>query len=101
MDLVSMPTLERSTTLILPLNPTIGATIQNIGSADFGAGGNIPEIINAGVGIDPDIGFGRLLFDIDYDDVGNYLYYTGDSLWLHTHMGIQYQFPAILTLSAG
>ena len=85
----------------LPLNPTIGATIQNIGSADFGAGGNIPEIINAGVGLDPDIGFGRLLFDIDYDDVGNYLYYTGDSLWLHTHMGIQYQFPAILTLSAG
>ncbi|MHB8422060.1 MAG: PorV/PorQ family protein [Leptospirales bacterium] len=85
----------------LPLNPTIGASVQNIGTASFGQAGTLPQIINAGVGIDPDIGFGRLLVDIDYDDVANYLYYTGDSLWLHTHAGIQYQFPEILTLSAG
>ncbi len=85
----------------LPLNPTIGASVENIGTADFGAAGTLPQIINAGVGIDPDIGFGRLLVDVDYDDVANYLYYTGDSLWLHTHVGIQYQFPEILTLSAG
>ncbi len=85
----------------LPLNPTIGATVENIGTADFGAAGTLPQMINAGVGIDPDIGFGRLLVDVDYDDVANYLYYTGDSLWLHTHVGIQYQFPEILTLSAG
>lgn len=84
-----------------PLNPTIGASVQNIGTANFGQAGTLPQIINAGVGIDPDIGFGRLLVDVDYDDVGNYLYYTGDSLWLHTHAGIQYQFPEILTLSAG
>lgn len=84
-----------------PLNPTIGASVQNIGTANFGQAGTLPQIINAGLGIDPDIGFGRLLVDVDYDDVGNYLYYTGDSLWLHTHAGIQYQFPEILTLSAG
>ncbi|MCL4461241.1 MAG: hypothetical protein M1297_05955 [Nitrospirae bacterium] len=85
----------------LPLNPTIGASVENIGTASFGQAGSLPQIINAGVGIDPDVGFGRLLVDIDYDDVTNYLYYTGNSLWLHTHAGIQYQFPAILTLSAG
>lgn len=85
----------------LPLNPTIGAAVENIGTASFGQAGTLPQLINAGVGLDPDIGFGRLLFDVDYDDVTNYLYYTGDSLWLHTHVGIQYQFPAILTLSAG
>ncbi len=85
----------------LPLNPTIGASVENIGTADFGQAGTLPQMINAGVGLDPDIGFGRLLVDFDYDDVANYLYYTGDSLWLHTHFGVQYQFPAILTLSAG
>lgn len=85
----------------LPLNPTIGAAVENIGTASFGQAGTLPQLINAGVGLDPDIGFGRLLVDVDYDDVTNYLYYTGDSLWLHTHVGIQYQFPAILTLSAG
>jgi|UniRef100_A0A7C3LWZ8 hypothetical protein len=85
----------------LPLNPTIGAAVENIGTASFGQAGSLPQLINAGVGLDPDIGFGRLLVDVDYDDVTNYLYYTGDSLWLHTHVGIQYQFPAILTLSAG
>lgn len=84
-----------------PLNPTIGASILNVGTASFGAAGSLPQIINGGVGIDPDIGFGRLLADIDYVDVTNYLYYTGDSLWLHTRVGVQYQFPAILTLSAG
>lgn len=85
----------------LPLNPTIGASILNVGTASFGAAGTLPQIINGGVGIDPDIGFGRLLVDVDYVDVTNYLYYTGDSLWLHTRVGIQYQFPEILTLSAG
>ncbi len=85
----------------LPLNPTIGASILNVGTASFGAAGSLPQIINGGIGIDPDIGFGRLLADIDYVDVTNYLYYTGDSLWLHTRLGVQYQFPEILTLSAG
>lgn len=85
----------------LPLNPTIGATIENVGTADFGQAGTLPQLINAGVGLDPDIGFGRLLVDIDYDDVANYLYYTGESLWQHTHFGVQYQFPVLLTLSAG
>ena len=85
----------------LPLNPTIGASVENIGTASFGQAGSLPQFINAGVGLDPDIGFGRLLVDVDYVDVTNYLYYTGDSLWLHTHAGIQYQFPSILTLSAG
>lgn len=84
-----------------PLNPTIGASILNVGTASFGAGGTLPQIIDSGVGIDPDIGFGRLLADIDYVDVTNYLYYTGDSLWLHTRFGVQYQFPEILTVSAG
>ena len=85
----------------LPLNPTLGASILNVGTASFGDAGSLPQIINAGVGIDPDIGFGRLLADIDYVDVTNYLYYTGDSLWLHTRFGVQYQFPEILTVSAG
>jgi hypothetical protein len=85
----------------LPLNPTIGASILNVGTASFGAAGSLPQIINGGIGIDPDIGFGRLLADFDYVDVTNYLYYTGDSLWLHTRLGVQYQFPEILTLSAG
>ena len=85
----------------LPLNPTLGASILNVGTASFGDAGSLPQLINAGVGIDPDIGFGRLLADIDYVDVTNYLYYTGDSLWLHTRFGVQYQFPEILTVSAG
>ena len=85
----------------LPLNPTLGASVLNVGTASFGDAGSLPQIINAGVGIDPDIGFGRLLADIDYVDVTNYLYYTGDSLLLHTRVGIQYQFPEILTVSAG
>ena len=85
----------------LPLNPTLGASILNVGTASFGDAGSLPQLINAGVGIDPDIGFGRLLADIDYVDVTNYLYYTGDSLWLHTRLGVQYQFPEILTVSAG
>ncbi|EQD25208.1 MAG: hypothetical protein M1537_01000 [Nitrospirae bacterium] len=85
----------------LPLNPTLGASILNVGTANFGNAGSLPQLINAGVGIDPDIGFGRLLADIDYVDVTNYLYYTGDSLWLHTRFGVQYQFPEILTVSAG
>ncbi len=85
----------------LPLNPTLGAAVLNVGTPSFGNAGVLPQIINAGVGIDPDIGFGKLIADIDYVDVSNYLYYTGDSLWLHTRFGIQYQFPAILTLSAG
>ncbi len=85
----------------LPLNPSIGASILNVGTASFGAAGSLPQIINAGIGIDPDIGFGHLLADIDYVDLTNYLYYTGDSLWLHTRFGVQYKFPEILTLSAG
>ena len=85
----------------LPLNPTLGASILTVGTASFGDAGSLPQLINAGVGIDPDIGFGRLLADIDYVDVTNYLYYTGDSLWLHTRFGVQYQFPEILTVSAG
>ncbi len=85
----------------LPLNPTLGASILNVGTASFGDAGSLPQLINAGVGIDPDIGFGRLLADFDYVDVTNYLYYTGDSLWLHTRFGVQYQFPEILTVSAG
>ena len=84
-----------------PLNPTLGASILNVGTASFGSAGSLPQIINAGVGIDPDIGFGQLIADIDYVDITNYLYYTGDSLWLHTRFGVQYKFPYILTLSAG
>ncbi len=85
----------------LPLNPSLGASILNVGTASFGAAGSLPQIINAGIGINPDIGFGHLLADIDYVDLTNYLYYTGDSLWLHTRFGVQYKFPEILTLSAG
>lgn len=85
----------------LPLNPSIGASILNVGTASFGQAGSLPQIINAGVGINPDLGYGKLLADIDYVDLTNYLYYTGDSLWLHTRFGVQYQFPEILTLSAG
>lgn len=84
--------------LDLPLNPTIGFSGWNIGTAGFGNGGTLPEMFNGGVGISPDIGFGTLTVDADYDDLFNQ---TGWGAQDHIYAGVKYMFPAILGLSAG
>lgn len=84
--------------LDLPLNPTIGFSGWNIGTAAFGNGGTLPEMFNGGVGLSPEIGFGTLTVDADYDDLFNQ---TGWNSEDHIYAGVQYKFPEILGLSAG
>jgi len=54
------------------LKPSFGASIMNVGDLNFGAAGKIPQTINLGLAINPDISWSRsLTVAADYIDVLN------------------------------
>ncbi|MHB1287579.1 MAG: hypothetical protein ACYCYP_13705 [Leptospirales bacterium] len=80
------------------LDWTVGASEQSIGTADFGAGGTLPEMTNAGTGLVITPGYGTLTADLDYDDVFNQ---TGWGVQNHVCIGLRYNFPEVWGVSAG
>ena len=59
--------------LPLPLKPSIGATIQNIGDIDLKEAGMIERQVNVGVALQPDLGIGTLTLAVDMMDAGKNL----------------------------
>jgi hypothetical protein len=54
------------------LRPALGASLMNIGDLDFGDAGTLPQTVNAGISINPEISWSRsLIVGVDYIDVFN------------------------------
>jgi len=60
------------------LRPSVGLSVMNIGDLDFKAAGVLPQTINVGIAVNPNIEtFRSLIFGLDYVDITNN--YTEDT----------------------
>ncbi len=86
--------------LPLPLAPSVGVTVQNIGDADLGDAGILPQQINAGIALQPSLPFGRLTLVADMLDLTKELG-TDNDMAKRLHAGAEFAFPSVLSLRAG
>ncbi|MFZ5864067.1 MAG: hypothetical protein ACOYXR_14680 [Nitrospirota bacterium] len=84
----------------LPLSPSVGVAVQNIGDVDLGDAGILPQQINMGVALEPSLGFGRLTLAADMLDVTKELGADND-MGKRLHAGAEFAFPAVLSLRVG
>ncbi len=87
-------------TLPLPLNPSLGATVQNIGDIDLGDAGKLKQQLNAGLALRPTFPFGSLTLALDMVDVTGNIGSDQDKA-KRLHAGAEYRFPRVLALRAG
>lgn len=86
--------------LPLPLSPSVGVTVQNIGDVDLGDAGILPQQVNAGIALEPSMPFGRLTLAADMLDMTKALG-TDNDMAKRLHAGAEFAFPAVLSLRAG
>lgn len=82
------------------LNPSLGLTVQNIGDIDLGDAGLIKQQVNLGLGLAPELPFGKLILALDLMDASRNLGEDDDTA-KRLHAGVEYRFPVILAVRAG
>lgn len=82
------------------LKPSVALVVQNITDLDFEELGVIPQTVNIGASINPDLWILKTTFAIEIDDLTKQ-FEGDDDLYKRTHLGAEFRFPMILTLRAG
>lgn len=86
--------------LPLPLKPSVGVTVQNMGDVDLGDAGELPQQINMGVALQPSLPFGTLTLAADLVDITTELG-TDSDMGKRLHTGAELKFPAVFSVRAG
>lgn len=83
-----------------PFNPSVALVLQNISDLDFGELGEIPQQLNAGIGINPEFWIlsSSLVFEVnDLTKNGG----RDNDLYKRVHLGMEVRFPMTIALRAG
>lgn len=82
------------------LSPSFAVVLQNITDLDFGPLGEIPQQLNIGAAVNPNLGILKTTLAVEIDDVTKNV--DGDKdLYKRAHLGAEIRFPMILALRAG
>lgn len=82
------------------LSPSIGFNLQNVTEVNLGDAGTLPQQLNVGVALKPNVGFGKLVLALDVVDISRQIG-TDDDLYKRVLAGAEYSFPMLLALRAG
>ena len=82
------------------INPTLAIVLQNITDLDFDQLGELPQQLNVGVAINPDLWILHTTFALEVDDITKEVG-TDDDMYKRVHLGAELRFPAILAVRAG
>ncbi|MBI5096777.1 MAG: conjugal transfer protein TraF [Nitrospirae bacterium] len=83
-----------------PLRPSIGLVLQNIGDLNLDKAGKIPQQLNAGVSIHPDLWIFKNTLALDIVDLTKNVE-GEDDFYKRVHMGAEIKLPYILSLRVG
>ena len=83
-----------------PLRPSIGLVLQNIGDLNLDEAGKIPQQLNAGVSIHPDLWIFKNTLALDVVDLTKNVE-GEDDFYKRVHMGAEIKLPYILSLRVG
>ncbi len=83
-----------------PLKPSIGLVLQNIGDLNLDDAGEIPQQLNAGFSIHPDLWIFRNTLAFDIIDLTKNVE-GEDDFYKRVHMGAEIRLPYILSLRVG
>ncbi len=83
-----------------PLKPSVALVVSNITDLDFKELGKIPQQVNIGASINPDLWILKTTFAVEIDDLTKNV--EGDNdLYKRAHLGAEFRFPMILAVRAG
>lgn len=82
------------------IKPTFAIVLQNITDLDFDQLGILPQQLNVGVSINPDLWILHTTFALEVDDITKEAG-TDDDMYKRVHLGAELRFPAILAVRAG
>src|SRR3990170_3440233 len=83
-----------------PLRPSIGIVLQNIGDLNLDEAGEIPQQLNAGISIHPDLWIFKNTLALDVIDLTKNVE-GEDDFYKRVHMGAEIKLPYVLSLRAG
>lgn len=83
-----------------PLRPSIGIVLQNIGDLNLDEAGKIPQQLNAGISIHPDLWIFKNTLALDVVDLTKNVEGEND-FYKRVHMGAEIKLPYILSLRVG
>ncbi len=82
------------------IKPTLAIVLQNITDLDFDQLGELPQQLNVGVAINPDLWILHTTFALEVDDITKEVG-TDDDMYKRVHLGAELRFPAVLAVRAG
>lgn len=82
------------------IKPTLAIVLQNITDLDFDQLGKLPQQLNVGVAINPDLWILHTTFALEVDDITKEVG-TDDDMYKRVHLGAELRFPTILAVRAG
>ncbi len=84
----------------LPLRPSIGAVLQNVGDLNLKDAGKIPQQLNVGISIRPDFWILRNTLALDMVDVTKKIKEEKDT-YKRVHVGAELKLPYLFSFRAG
>ncbi|MBI5192653.1 MAG: hypothetical protein HZA08_04315 [Nitrospirae bacterium] len=84
----------------LPLRPTLGAVLQNVGDLNLKDAGKLPHQLNVGISVHPDFWIFRNTLALDMVDVTKNIKEEKDT-YKRIHMGAEIKLPYILSFRVG
>ncbi len=83
-----------------PLRPSMGLVLQNVGDLNLDEAGKIPQQLNAGVSIHPDLWIFKNTLALDVVDITKNVE-EEDDFYKRVHMGAEIKLPYVLSLRLG
>ena len=84
----------------LPFRPSVGLVLQNIGDLNLDEAGKIPQQLNVGVSIHPDLWILKNTLALDVVDITKNVE-GEDDFYKRVHMGAEIKLPYVLSLRVG